>query len=51
MYGLCTASMPSTLEGQKRAFDPLELDLMMVVIHHIGPGFISRVLWKRSQCY
>lgn len=31
---VCATLMPSTLEGQKKASDPLELELWMVVNQH-----------------
>lgn len=31
---------------QKRALDPLKLELEIVVSHHVGPGKGTHVLWK-----
>ena len=33
MYTKC---VPSALRGQKRASDPLELELRITIIHHLG---------------
>lgn len=44
MYGYCASCLCTTthvhgaLGGQKRTLDPLELELEMVVIHHVGAG-------------
>jgi hypothetical protein len=35
---LCTMCMPSASEGQKRALDPLELELWIFVSHHVDSG-------------
>jgi hypothetical protein len=39
--------MQSTLRVQKRALDPLGLEIQMVVSCHVGAR--TRVLWKSSQ--
>jgi hypothetical protein len=43
----CACSVP---RGQKRASDALKLELMLIVIHCVGPG--NRILFfcKSSQC-
>ena len=33
VFGVCSA-----LEGQKRALDPLKLELQVIVSHHMGAG-------------
>ena len=33
---MCTMCMPGAFGGQKRALDPLELELQMAVSHHPG---------------
>ena len=35
---MCTACMPSALEGQKRALEPLELELQMVMSYGVRLG-------------
>jgi hypothetical protein len=35
---VCAACVCSTYRGQKRALDPLELELQMVVSHHVCAG-------------
>ena len=42
--------LPATCGGQKKALDPLELQLQMVVSLHVGSGNLTQVLWKNSQC-
>jgi len=36
--GLGTVCLPSALKIQKTVLDPLELELQMVMSHHIGAG-------------
>jgi hypothetical protein len=59
---LCTMCVPGAHGGQKRAPDPLDLELEMVVMHHvvlgIKPGSFGRVagaaalsLQPRSELY
>lgn len=36
IINLCTTCVPSALEGQKRALDPVKLELQRVVRHHMG---------------
>jgi hypothetical protein len=38
LSALYTACIPGALRGQKRALDPLQLELQMVVRHHANPG-------------
>jgi hypothetical protein len=33
---MCNTWMPATHAGQKNALDPLELELQMIVNHHVG---------------
>ena len=35
---MCTMSVPGTQESQKRASDPLELELQMILSHHASSG-------------
>jgi hypothetical protein len=46
---LCVC-MPGACGGQKRASDPLELELQMVVNCHVSSGNQIWVLWKNNQC-
>ena len=41
--------VPDTLRGQKRELDPLELELNMILSHHVGAGNGTQVLWKSSS--
>lgn len=41
---LCTMCMPDTHRGQKRVSNPLELELWMVVNHHVGAGSQACIL-------
>ena len=34
----------------KRALDPLDLELQVVVSHYVGAGNEIQVLWKSIQC-
>lgn len=36
-------------KGQKRAADPLELELEMVVSRHVGDGDPTWMVWESSQ--
>ena len=38
-------------EGQKRASDPLEPELQVIVSHHVNAGDGTGVLCKSSQCF
>lgn len=48
MYGsftcmcLCTTYVPSACREQKRSSDPMELELLTIVCHHVGA-------WKLNQ--
>lgn len=46
-----TMYVPCVLGDQKRAADPLELDLPMAGSHHVGVGNQTWVLWRSSQCF
>lgn len=35
---MCTMCVPGAYRGQKRALDPLQLMLQIVVSHHVGIG-------------
>lgn len=35
---------------QKRVFGPLELELQLVVSHHVGAGNQTMARWESSQC-
>jgi hypothetical protein len=35
--------------GQKRAWDPLGLELQIVVNSHVGARIETQAIWKRSQ--
>lgn len=54
MFGLhihmCFTSVPGASEGQKRALDPVKLELQMVLRHHVGTGHQVWVLRKNSKC-
>ena len=41
---LCTSCVFGACGGQKRALDALELELQMVVSHHMGAGNQTQVL-------
>jgi hypothetical protein len=41
---------PVSRGGQKRALDPQELELQMVVSHHVGVGEQTWVLCKSNKC-
>lgn len=40
--------MSVALWGQKRILDPLELELLMVVNHHVDVGNHTSVIWENS---
>ena len=46
---LGTTCLPAFLSGQKQVSDILELELQVVVGHHLGAGNRALVLWKNSQ--
>jgi hypothetical protein len=45
-----TMHMPDAHRVQKRALDPLELKLQMVVSHNVGAGNQTPVLCKIHSC-
>lgn len=47
---LWTTSVPGAWGVQKRALDPLELELQVVVNHHVLTGKWTQVFCKNSQC-
>lgn len=47
VYTTCTSG---ACRGQKRASDPLELKLRMVVSHQVGAGNRTQVLCKSNKC-
>ena len=46
---VCTSRGSGTVEGQKKALDPLELELQASVSHHVGAGTQTCVLRKGSK--
>jgi hypothetical protein len=53
MWFVCMYYVPfafSDHRDQKRASDPLELELEMVMSHHTGAGNLSDILWESTQC-
>ena len=56
MYGyfvcmyVCVLCVPGTGGGQKRASYLLELELQMVVNHHVGAGNQTQACWESGQC-
>lgn len=36
--------------GQNRAINPLELELLVIVSHHVGPENQAWILWQSSRC-
>ena len=49
IYSLCTMCMLGAHGGQKRALDPLGLELQIVVNSHVGARIETQAIWKRSQ--
>lgn len=47
---VCTTYIPGVHGSQKRASDPLRLDLPIVVSCQGGPENQSLVLWASGQC-
>lgn len=47
---LCTTQKASVHRDQKDPSDPLELELLMVVSHHVGAGTQTQVLYKEQVC-
>ena len=41
---------PSAYGGPETVSDPLKLELLMTVNHHVDAGSQVQVLWKSSQC-
>lgn len=41
----------SAYGGQKRVWNPLELELQIVVSHHLNAGNQIQVLCKTSKCF
>ena len=56
MYGyfvcmyVCVPCVPGAGGGQKRASYLLELELQMVVNHHVGAGKQTQACWESGQC-
>lgn len=48
---MCATCVPGVQGGKKRRLDPTELDLGMVVSHHMGVENRTRVLCKSNKCY
>lgn len=50
-YIVCLPSMcvPAACESQKRVSNALELQLWIVVSHHVGVGNRTQVVWKSGQ--
>lgn len=46
---VCAPHAFSVYGGQKKKLDPLDLELQMVLSHHMGAGNQILVVWKRSQ--
>lgn len=42
--------VPSAGESQKSGLDPLELDSMIVVDHHMGTRNQNQVLYRSNKC-
>lgn len=47
---MCTMFVPGACGGLKRASDPVELGLLMVVSHHVRAGNKTQVLYKSNKC-
>jgi hypothetical protein len=41
--------MPGTCGGEKRALDPLELKLQMVLSYHVCDERLTRVFWRSHK--
>lgn len=50
LVGMCTKYVSGAYRGQKRALDPLVLQLQPLASHHVSSGSLSQVLSKSSQC-
>ena len=46
---VCTPFVTGTCGGHKRVGDPLEMELQVVVSHHMSAGNGIGVLWKSSK--
>lgn len=46
---ICTTCMPGVLGGQKRALDPLQLELQTAVSHNVGAGNKIWILWMSKE--
>lgn len=46
---MCTTCMLSARGGWKRVFDPLELELMIIVRYHMDVGNETQVLRESSE--
>lgn len=46
---ICALYACSACPGQKRVLDPLELEIVMDVSHHMGTGNWTQIFWKYSQ--
>jgi hypothetical protein len=42
--------MPGACRSQKRALDPLEMELQAVINRHVGAETKTWVLWQSNQC-
>lgn len=42
---------PGAHRCQKQASDLLELELWLVVSHHVGSGTLTQILCKSNKCY
>jgi hypothetical protein len=47
---MCTRYMCDNHRGQKMFLDPLELELDMIMSHHVGSGNQTQVFGKTSKC-
>ena len=47
---MCATCMSGACRGQKRASDPLEVDLQAAVCHHVGAEKQNQLLSKSSRC-
>ena len=48
-HACATYAQPGACEGQKRASNLLELEIQIVVSHHVGVGNRTQVIWRSSQ--
>lgn len=47
---LYTMHMPCARRGQKGVLDPLVMELLKIVGHHLGAKNKIHVLWKNAKC-